>query len=141
MYNADSECIVGKYDRVAKKWIGGTRVHATASAATPSAASAANSRRRGLGYDPEVRDEECVEVEEFRIDGQDFLIDGDGLLYDPHTENDVGEYDRSAKKWISRLPELDDAETGNCLCVQPHASGSWEIPRSSSITCVTLYDF
>lgn len=43
-------------------------------------------------------DEDGLEVEEITLNGVEYLIDADGLLYDIETEEMIGEYDRGTKK-------------------------------------------
>jgi hypothetical protein len=46
--------------------------------------------------------EEAAEVEEVVIDGVSYLKDEDNTIYDPETEDVVGVYSFSKKKWLSR---------------------------------------
>ncbi len=49
-----------------------------------------------------VEEEEAAEVEQIEIDGEDFLIDADGNVFDMD-ENKVGVYNITKKKWIQRM--------------------------------------
>ena len=47
-------------------------------------------------------EEATEEVEECTIDGTSYLKDAEGTIYDPDTEDVVGKYNFSAKKWSSK---------------------------------------
>jgi hypothetical protein len=44
--------------------------------------------------------EEAAEVEECTIDGETYLKDEEGIVYDPETEDPVGKYNFAKKSWI-----------------------------------------
>ena len=65
--------------------------------AKPAAKAAAGKPKIPMPVEPEE-----AEVEEIQIDKTTYLIDGEGDVYDPATEDCVGKYDRKTKKWLSK---------------------------------------
>jgi hypothetical protein len=65
--------------------------------AKPAAKAAAGKPKIPMPVEPEE-----AEVEEIQIDKTTYLIDGEGEVYDPETEDCVGKYDRKTKKWLSK---------------------------------------
>ena len=65
--------------------------------AKPAAKAAASKPKIPMPVEPEE-----AEVEEIQIDKTTYLIDGEGDVYDPETEDCVGKYDRKTKKWLSK---------------------------------------
>ena len=53
-------------------------------------------------------EEAKVEYDWLDIDGEDYMIDAEGNVYDPESEEKLGKYDTKAKKWISGGPKEDD---------------------------------
>ncbi len=65
--------------------------------AKPATKAAAGKPKIPMPVEPEE-----AEVEEIQIDKTTYLIDGEGDVYDPETEDCVGKYDRKTKKWLSK---------------------------------------
>lgn len=55
-------------------------------------------------------EEAKVEYDWIDIDGEDYMIDSEGNVYDPETEDKIGNYNTKTKKWISGGPKADDEE-------------------------------
>ncbi len=53
-------------------------------------------------------EEAKVEYDWVEIDGEDYMIDGEGNVYDPDSEEKIGNYNTKTKKWISGGPTADD---------------------------------
>ncbi len=53
-------------------------------------------------------EEAKVEYDWIDIDGEDYMIDADGNVYDPENEEKIGNYNTKTKKWISGGPKEDD---------------------------------
>jgi hypothetical protein len=55
-------------------------------------------------------EEAKIEYDWLEIDGEDYMIDAEGNVYDPETEDKIGNYNAKTKKWISGGPkeEADD---------------------------------
>jgi hypothetical protein len=55
-------------------------------------------------------EEAKVEYDWVEIDGEDYMIDADGNVYDPESEEKIGNYNTKTKNWISGGPkdEADD---------------------------------
>jgi hypothetical protein len=49
-----------------------------------------------------------VEYDWEEIDGEDYMIDAEGNVYDPESEEKIGEYNIKTKKWISGGPKDDE---------------------------------
>jgi hypothetical protein len=55
-------------------------------------------------------EEAKVEYDWIDIDGEDYMIDAEGNVYDPESEDKIGNYNTKTKKWISGGPKADDDE-------------------------------
>jgi hypothetical protein len=55
-------------------------------------------------------EEAKVEYDWIDIDGEDYMIDAEGNVYDPESESKIGKYNIKTKKWISGGPKADDDE-------------------------------
>ena len=53
-------------------------------------------------------EEAKVEYDWLDIDGEDYMIDAEGNVYDPESESKIGKYNIKTKKWISGGPKADD---------------------------------
>lgn len=67
----------------------------------PKAAAAAASKPAPKIEEP-AEEEPEAEVEECEIDGVSYLKDEDNIIYDPETEDVVGKYDFTNKKWVKK---------------------------------------
>jgi hypothetical protein len=55
-------------------------------------------------------EEAKVEYDWTEIDGEDYMIDAEGNVYDPESEGKIGNYNTKTKKWISGGPKADEAD-------------------------------
>lgn len=76
VYDPEDENQIGTYDKTQKKWLSG---------GTPSV------------------DDKAAEVEECTIDGETYLKDDEGIIYDFKTEDPVGKYNFKTKKWTIKF--------------------------------------
>ena len=53
-------------------------------------------------------EENKVEYDWLEIDHEDYMIDAEGNVYDPESEQKIGKYNIKTKKWISGGPTVDE---------------------------------
>ena len=107
VYDPEDENQIGTYDKTQKKWLSG---------GTPSV------------------DDKAAEVEECTIDGETYLKDDEGIIYDFKTEDPVGKYNFKTKKWIIKF--LISAPTVH----NPQTAASASSASASSSSSAAKYD-